>query len=72
MALSDDTDLERPRIPFAVYAVVGALAVIGLISISGFIIGTIGFLVKLVIIGVLAVLVLWGLKAIFIGKPRPE
>jgi len=72
MALPDDTDLERPRLPFAVYAVVGLLAVIGLFAISGVVVGTISLLLRLVVFGMLALLVLWGLKAIFIGKPRPD
>lgn len=72
MALSDDTDLERPRLPLAIYVVVGVLAVIGLFSLFGFVIGTISLLIRLAIFGALAVLVLWGLKTIVIGKPRPD
>lgn len=72
MTLRDDTDLERPRLPFALYAVVGVLAVIGLFAISGFVIGTIGLLLRLAVFAVLAVLVLWGAKALLIGKPRPD
>ena len=72
MALSDDTDLERPRLPTAVYLIVGVLAVIGLISVFGFVMGTVGSLIKLAILAALAVLVVWGLKALLIGKPRPD
>jgi len=52
--------------------VVGILAVIGLFSIIGFVIGTVGSLLKLAVIIVLAVLVLWGLKALVVGKPKPD
>lgn len=72
MALSDDTDLRRPRLPFALYAVIGVLAVIGLFSISGFIFGTIALFIRLAFVAVLAILVIWGLKALVIGKPRPD
>jgi hypothetical protein len=70
MATRDDTDLERPRLPLAIYLVVGVLAVIGLFSIFGFVLGTISLLIRLVIFGGLALLVLWGLKAIVFGSSR--
>ena len=72
MAMSDDTDLDRPRLPTAVYLIVGVLAIIGLISIIGFVMGTVGSLIKLALLAGLAVLVIWGLKALLIGKPRPD
>lgn len=72
MAKLDDTDLDRPRLPFALYAVVGVLALIGLFSISGFIFGTVFWLARMAVLAVLVLLVFWGLKAIFIGKARPD
>jgi len=63
-----DDDLDRPRIPAVVYLIVIALAVIGLFSISSFLIGTVFWLARLVLIGLVALAVLWVLKTIFIGR----
>jgi hypothetical protein len=63
-----DDDLDRPRIPAVVYLIVIALAVIGLFSISGMILGAVFWLARLVFIGVVALAVLWILKTVFFGR----
>ena len=66
MAADDDDD--RPGLPALLYLIVGVLAVIGLISISGFIFGAIAFLIRTAVILLVAVVAFWILKAIFFGR----
>ncbi len=68
MADFDDDDDGRPRLPLAVYAVIGVLAVIGLLSISGFVVGLVWWVVRALILGIVALGVLVILKNIFWGR----
>jgi len=63
-----DEDLDRPRIPMLVYAVIGVLALIGLFSISGMIFGFVFWLVRTLVFVALAVVAFYILKAIVWGR----
>lgn len=63
-----DDDLDRPRIPLVVYLVVIALAIVGLFSLSGMILGAVFWVARLVFIGLAALAVLWLLKTVFFGR----
>ena len=67
-----DQDLERPRIPMVVYAVIGVLAIIGLFSISGMIFGFVFWLVRTLVFVALAVVAFYILKAVFFGRSRSK
>ena len=66
MAVADDDD--RRRLPGLLYLIIGVLAVIGLFSISGFILGTIAWLIRAAVVVGLAAIGLMVLKAIFFGR----
>ncbi len=68
MADFEDDDDGRFHLPFAVYAVIGVLAVIGLFSISGLVFGFFWWLVRALVLGAIALLVLVVLKNVFWGR----
>jgi hypothetical protein len=66
--MPDDEYTPMSRWRLASYLVVGALAVIGAFSIVGFVMSTIFWLVRAVLLVVVAVAVIWVLKLVFIGR----
>jgi len=63
-----EVDDDRPRLPMIVYLVIGGLAILGLISIWGFVMSTIFTVVRLVLWGIVALAVFMVLKAILWGR----
>lgn len=67
MAADDD---DRRGLPGALTLIIGVLAVIGLFSIGGIIVSTVGFIIKAVVIIAIVALGLTVLKVIFFGRSR--
>lgn len=63
-----DADIDKPRLPMSIYLVIGVLAVIGLFSIWGLVMGAIFTVAKLVLYGLIALALLMVLKFIFWGR----
>jgi hypothetical protein len=72
MAIDDDEDYEPHGLPLALYLIVGVLAVIGLFSIMGAVMGAVFWLVKLAVAVLVVAAAVWLLKAVFFGQPPPR
>lgn len=70
MAIDDDEDYEPHGLPLALYLIVGVLAVIGLFSIMGAVMGAVFWLVKLAVAVLVVAAAVWLLKAVFFGNRR--